>query len=48
MVARAITRHKRVGLHYIVNRETRTDNKGLIVMRDPPNPSRASFVTTLG
>jgi hypothetical protein len=48
MVARAITRHKRVGLHYIVNPKTRTDNKGLIAMRDPQNPSRTGFVTNLG
>jgi hypothetical protein len=48
MVARTIPRYKRVGLHYIGNPNTRTENKGLIPMSDRKHPSRAGFVTNLG
>jgi hypothetical protein len=48
MVARAIIDRKRVGLHYIANRATRTDDEGLTAMSNPKIPSNAVSVTKIG
>ena len=48
MVARAIVRHKGVGLHYIANSEALLETERVTATSDPKLASNAVSVTKIG